>query len=420
MFQNIFPERQIFFRSKGEVRFVRLSPAIQTGIATCLIVICLWTLGTSYAFLAGDSRLAARQQKLSYAAHEMDALLVELERLQTQALLRAERLESRQKLLERIGGETDEGELVPVYLSPDTMEDEVADDSRAVKEDKGKEAFLHISGRDLRIAGTERPVSLASIIGVNKAMADSVPDAVKVQQRTNKVLERLSRIEQIQEKTARILIDKEREKIGSHQAVVERLGLSLDQWASLTDNASVSMGGPLVNMDAAFASGTFHTLSELANDLDSYRLILSSIPSRIPADNYYISSNFGKRKDPFRKSWATHSGVDMAGWTGEPILAAGSGRVVKSGRAPAYGLMIELDHGNGFRTRYGHMRRLSVKVGDTVDRGQKIGEMGTTGRSTGTHLHWEVRLNGELVDPLPFIKAAEDVYTLQQGGQEKG
>lgn len=408
LFQRVFPERQIFFRTRGEVRFLRLSPAIQALMATCALGVFGWMAGTSYFFLTGDSRLSSRQQELAYAAQEMDALLAELARLQDQALSRAERLESRQKLLERINGQTAEGVSVPVYLSPDGPQED--DDDR---NDHDDDTALLDGSPDKTL------FSLASFIRTEQAVAETPPPATRVMERTDFVLKRLDMIEHVQEKTALLLIDREREKISSHRSVIESLGLKPDQFPDLPKEPLTAMGGPFLNADAGFMSDTFRILSELDRDLNSYRQVLSSVPSRVPAKNYYISSLFGSRKDPFHKSWATHSGVDLAGWPGEPILAAGQGRIVKAGRAPAYGLMIEIDHGNGFRTRYGHMRRLLVKAGETVEHGQKIGEMGSTGRSTSTHLHWEVWLNGKLVDPLPFIKAAKNVYTLQQDRHEE-
>ncbi|RMF12294.1 MAG: M23 family metallopeptidase [Alphaproteobacteria bacterium] len=158
-------------------------------------------------------------------------------------------------------------------------------------------------------------------------------------------------------------------------------------------------------------------LRSLAQTLDVKRRVidlLESLPRTKPVIHYYISSRFGPRRDPFRKRRSMHYGLDMAGWRGEPIRAVAPGVVIKAGRAPAYGLMVEIDHGNGYHTRYGHMRRLFVRKGDTVVPGKRIGSMGSTGRSTSTHLHWEVWYHGRPVDPLPYLKAIADVETLRK------
>lgn len=122
-------------------------------------------------------------------------------------------------------------------------------------------------------------------------------------------------------------------------------------------------------------------------------------PARLP----YLSSRFGLRADPLGGGERMHSGIDIPGSLGSPILAADGGVVTFAGPDGGYGLMIEVDHGNGLRTRYGHLSRILVSVGSPVQRRQAIGLMGSTGRSTGSHLHFEVLRNGTKVDPLGFI-----------------
>ncbi len=123
-----------------------------------------------------------------------------------------------------------------------------------------------------------------------------------------------------------------------------------------------------------------------------------------PIKKGWISSFFGKRKDPFTGKQAFHSGIDMAGKRGSPIIAAADGIVTWSGKRWAYGQMVEIDHGKGITTRYGHNDALTVKVGEHVKRGELIAKMGSSGRSTGPHLHFEVRKNGKAVNPLKYIR----------------
>lgn len=129
-------------------------------------------------------------------------------------------------------------------------------------------------------------------------------------------------------------------------------------------------------------------------------------PSGWPVETGYVSSLYGWRTDPFNGRAALHSGVDFAGREGSPVLAVATGIVTEAGERFGYGNLVEINHGNGYVTRYGHNRKLLVKVGDRVVRGQKIGTMGTTGRSTGPHVHFEVMLNGKLVNPQQYIQAA--------------
>ncbi|MEO8039582.1 MAG: M23 family metallopeptidase [Betaproteobacteria bacterium] len=128
------------------------------------------------------------------------------------------------------------------------------------------------------------------------------------------------------------------------------------------------------------------------------------LPSGLPVNGGLYSSNFGWRVDPFTGLSAFHEGVDFMGEIGTPIHAAAGGVVITSELHPQYGNMIEIDHGNGLVTRYGHASKRTVKVGDLVLRGSKIGEVGSTGRSTGPHLHFEVRLRGVAQNPARFLQ----------------
>jgi murein DD-endopeptidase MepM/ murein hydrolase activator NlpD len=122
-----------------------------------------------------------------------------------------------------------------------------------------------------------------------------------------------------------------------------------------------------------------------------------------PVEKGWLSSYYGIRKDPFNGRPTMHKGVDFAGKAGTGVIATGAGIVTWSGNRSGYGYLVEIDHGNGLRTRYGHNASLNVEVGDVVTKGQVIALMGNTGRSTGAHVHYEVLKNGKQIDPLPFV-----------------
>jgi murein DD-endopeptidase MepM/ murein hydrolase activator NlpD len=128
------------------------------------------------------------------------------------------------------------------------------------------------------------------------------------------------------------------------------------------------------------------------------------LPSLMPVEGAGMTSNFGYRIDPFSGAQAMHDGVDFSSPTGTPILASASGKVVKAETESGYGQVIDVDHGNGLVTRYAHASKLLAKEGDLVVRGQVIAEVGSTGRSTAPHLHFEVRLNGVPQNPAKFLK----------------
>jgi murein DD-endopeptidase MepM/ murein hydrolase activator NlpD len=132
-----------------------------------------------------------------------------------------------------------------------------------------------------------------------------------------------------------------------------------------------------------------------------------SIPSRMPLDGYRMSSSFGMRVHPVTGGRRAHKGIDMATPTGTPIRAAADGTVGKADWFGAYGLYVQLQHGGSIETRYGHMSRLNVAAGQRVRKGEIIGYVGSTGRSTGPHLHYEVRIAGEAVNPIPYMQSGE-------------
>ncbi|MCB1890244.1 MAG: peptidoglycan DD-metalloendopeptidase family protein [Rhodocyclaceae bacterium] len=172
----------------------------------------------------------------------------------------------------------------------------------------------------------------------------------------------------------------------------------LDASASLSD-----VGETLEALESNLErlSGTLASIDEMA----AQKNVLSMIyPSRLPVLDSRIGSRFGNRRDPFNKRRAFHSGLDFPAPSGTPIRASAGGVVVYSGFRSDYGRQVEIDHGNGLVTRYSHARRLHVKVGDVVTPGQLIADVGSSGRSTGPHLHFEVLKNGRYVDPEDFLR----------------
>ena len=149
------------------------------------------------------------------------------------------------------------------------------------------------------------------------------------------------------------------------------------------------------------------TLFQTWKKLDTPGLATIAIPSVQPVDNLKFTSNFGIRSDPFQHTARMHAGVDIPGPLGTPIYATADGVVDRAERAGGYGNMIELDHGKGIATRYGHLSKILVADGAHVQRGQLIALMGSTGRSTGSHLHYEVRIDGHAVNPAPFLTTAD-------------
>jgi murein DD-endopeptidase MepM/ murein hydrolase activator NlpD len=194
-------------------------------------------------------------------------------------------------------------------------------------------------------------------------------------------------------------------------AIVARAGLSSDRLTAPGDKGGV--GGPFIPLEADAAAPAFDkAVTRAAREValaDKLRQVIVYVPVREPLTGpMSVSSPFGYRADPFLGRPALHPGIDLVQAYGAGIRATAAGRVTHAGWMGGYGQMVEIDHGNGIATRYGHMSEVLVAEGDEVKAGAEIGRIGTTGRSTGPHLHYEVRLDGEPVDPERFLDAGVD------------
>ena len=149
--------------------------------------------------------------------------------------------------------------------------------------------------------------------------------------------------------------------------------------------------------------------------LDQFQQDTIAIPSQRPISVVNLTSGFGVRSDPFHGGAAMHAGVDMAGPTGTPIYATADGYVGRAGWTGGYGNLVELEHGRGIETRYGHLSAILVHPGQKVRRGDMIARMGSTGRSTGSHLHYEVRIDGHAINPIPFLQTSDYLVEVQRG-----
>jgi murein DD-endopeptidase MepM/ murein hydrolase activator NlpD len=210
-------------------------------------------------------------------------------------------------------------------------------------------------------------------------------------------------------------------QIDRYARIVQMTGLNVDQVAQqVGTRAYTGRGGPLISeVRAAAIDGVtdefdrqFADIAESYGRLDALTVAVSRIPLVTPIHHgqYRSTSGFGYRVDPFTGRVAFHSGADMAGEFGTSVLATAPGRVIASERRGPYGLMVEIDHGRGIRTRYGHLQSTFVKAGDQVAFRQKIATMGSSGRSTGPHLHYEIWFNDVVRDPTKFFDAGRNVF----------
>jgi murein DD-endopeptidase MepM/ murein hydrolase activator NlpD len=175
-----------------------------------------------------------------------------------------------------------------------------------------------------------------------------------------------------------------------------------------------AVGGPY---DSANADPTFKQLFTSWKKLDNIASGAIAIPSDKPLQTAEFTSGFGVRSDPFRHGAAMHPGIDLAAPYGTPVYATADGTVLRAGwNNGGYGNLVEIDHGRGIVTRYGHMSAILVQAGQHVTRGQQVGRVGSTGRSTGNHLHYEVRIDDSPVNPIPFMRSTDYLMAMKRAG----
>jgi murein DD-endopeptidase MepM/ murein hydrolase activator NlpD len=202
-------------------------------------------------------------------------------------------------------------------------------------------------------------------------------------------------------------------KVKRMRGVLADLGLG-----AVARSATEGVGGPFVPYRLASAATPFerqvHHIAVARAQADKLARTLATVPLRQPVTGELdTSSGFGVRIDPFLNRPAMHTGIDFRGNVGEPVRATASGTVSAAGWSGGYGRMVEVEHANGVATRYGHLSEIDVKVGQPIRIGQVVGRLGSTGRSTGPHLHYETRVDGEAVDPDKFLRAGLKLGAIQ-------
>jgi murein DD-endopeptidase MepM/ murein hydrolase activator NlpD len=212
------------------------------------------------------------------------------------------------------------------------------------------------------------------------------------------------------------LAERARGNIDMMEKTVAMTGLDVEKLLAAIAEENAGQGGPYVPAPAADDEGgqkllaSVATLGDQVDRWERLQLILRTLPLTAPIDSYYISSSYGTRTDPFNGGRALHEGIDMVGKLRSEVLATAPGTVVFAGWKGGYGRVVEINHGLGIVTRYAHLYAINVKVGDIVDYRQEIGKLGSSGRSSGPHVHFEVRYNGRPLDPMSFLKAGRYVF----------
>jgi murein DD-endopeptidase MepM/ murein hydrolase activator NlpD len=394
---------------------VRFGPVVFWIVVGTVVLLGMWSAATATYFAFRDdvlTRLIARQAEMQYAYEDRIAeLRAKVDRTTSRQLLDQEQFD--QKLDQIMRRQTAlESRATALGAMPDTS---VTGTIRAPS--RGAAATdLPVSPKPSPISDTvifvappDREARLESRVPVavkppsNQFAKVQGMDSVLVRLQTS-----LDQIERRQMAALSLVEDGMESRVRRMRGVFTDLGLDMAQLEAATPRSGI--GGPFVPVKLPPDAGAFerqlYRINVTRAQVERLNRTLTLVPYRKPVvGQVEFTSGFGVRSDPFLGRPAMHTGLDFRAASGDPVRATANGKVVSSGWAGGYGRMVEIDHGNGLSTRYGHLSEINVKIGDPIKIGQVIGAVGSTGRSTGPHLHYETRIDGDAVDPQKFLRA---------------
>ena len=423
-FERHFPEKRLFLRSDNETRFIRLTPETQFVAWAGGTAVVGWTIIATAILLmdsigAGNFRAQAQrdqmiyEQRLNSLSSERDIRAEEAvaaQRRFNSALEQISIMQSELLNTEDKRRELETGLEVVQSTLRDTMKDrELARDQVAALSADG--AAANAGALTTEATGTVN--LLADALRETAAERDLIAaDAAFALDHAAEMELELRLLEEKNDEIFRQLEEAMLVSVEPLDKMFRQAGLNPDSLLSAVRRGYSGTGGPLTPLQFSTKGGAPDPDAERANGIlnrmdriNLYRIAAERAPFDIPVkSNYRFTSGFGQR-------WGRlHAGTDFAGPIGTPIYATAYGVVVHAGWSSGYGRLIKIQHEFGIETRYAHLNAMKVSVGQRVSRGQRIGDMGNSGRSTGPHLHYEVRVGGAPVNPMIYIRAGQDVF----------
>ncbi|PIK69006.1 peptidase M23 [Methylobacterium frigidaeris] len=373
-------------------------------------VLSLWASAATWFIVFRDEALARfmeRQGAMQYAYEErISALRARLDRVATQKLLEQDGVETR---LADLAGRQVALENRQAMLT--SLAEQAGGAPGAIGEDGMGGPAGGWPARDIRPVPSAMPFAPVPVpeptpeaLGLRTDAEDVAPaPSPGVTSRMATLANALDGLEARQSQAVGRLAAGSRSEAARLRGVMAETGLDARRFAAVRGGG---IGGPLVPAGSGpFESAVLMAQRDLG-ERDSLRRIIGALPVRRPmAVDGGLSSTFGYRADPFTRGLALHTGIDLRGESGAPARATAAGTVTLADYSGGYGNMVEIDHGHGLVTRYAHLSAITVVSGQAVAAGQMVGRVGSTGRSTGTHLHYETRIDGEPVDPQRFLRA---------------
>jgi murein DD-endopeptidase MepM/ murein hydrolase activator NlpD len=395
---------------------VRLGPVVFWIVVGTIVLLGMWSAATATYFAFRDdvlTRLIARQAEMQYAYEDRIAeLRAKVDRTTSRQLLDQEQFD--QKLDQIMRRQTAlESRATALGAIPDAAATgSIRPPARGAAVEAPASGSLKpspISDTVIFVAPPDREARLESRAPI---VIKPQPNQFAKVQGVDNVLVRLQTsldsVERRQMAALSSVEDGMESRLRRMRGVFTDLGLDMAQLEAATPRSAI--GGPFVPVKLSADAGAFerqlYRINITRAQMQRLNATLALVPYRKPVvGEVEFTSGFGIRSDPFLGRPAMHTGLDFRAATGDPVRATANGKVLSSGWMGGYGRMVEIDHGNGLSTRYGHLSEIHVRVGDFVRIGQVIGAVGSTGRSTGPHLHYETRVDGDAVDPQKFLRA---------------
>ena len=408
-----FPERHIIFKDHRRVVCLKVKTSHQLVAAGTVAGCLVWALAATGAWIYGSAILASKEKEIAVRAAEIDDM-------KTNYQAAFGKLDEFQSVFSGITCEI-----------TDIQDSLLRITEKSVTSPKAKPSMPHLDPDANKCRSGATPITVA-----NDGAADAAEDTQRIIGLLPETTAEPARLQPARFDPATVDRDVLQRRVNQLTQSLEKLreshgaflrhsadltALRIDQLERTLASVGVSKfgrGGPYVAppRDGSVLSDDFNPVSLFNNHadrLDDLAVMMKSLPLAEPLDDYELTSPFGSRNDPINAMTGIHEGLDMGAPIGTSVEATGDGQVVWAGWRDRYGNLVEIDHGNGLHTRYGHLSKVMVTVGAKVSRGSVIGLVGETGRTTGPHLHYEVRMGDQATNPMKFIAAGQHVLKTQ-------
>jgi murein DD-endopeptidase MepM/ murein hydrolase activator NlpD len=433
--ERVFPEQRLFLKSDHGTHFIRLRPATQAVMAVAGGLALAWTIVATAILMmetigAGSAREQSQRQgviferRLTQLSADRDLRLREATEAQERFSGALEQVSEMQEML--LASEDRRRELeTGIDVVQDTLRRTIKERDEARAEIARLTLALDQDGNGAATEMGRMQDTAATLDFLTDALEATARErdagAAETQEARDEVLA-LQDAMRIDAARNDAIFAKLEEAVTVSMEPLDKMfrsvGLDPDDLIASVRKGYTGQGGPLSPISVSTSGQPLAPEEVRANailkqmdEMNLYRMAAFKVPLGMPVKSAVrFTSGFGGRNDPLGRGYRQHEGQDLAGDYGTAIYATADGVVVHAGWENGYGRLIKIQHAFGIETRYAHLSQIRVEVGQRVSRGDKIGDMGNSGRSTGTHLHYEVRIGGSAVNPLKFIKAASDVF----------